>query len=467
MKYRVYNLGGKQLRVSPILKKEGELLRSVNFYNDFYGAKTKRPGYVTFLGTADGNSVDKMWSWTKEDGTSTYVYRQSGTKLQYWEAHVGTATAWTTMGNGTITASNKLGNAVLADTMIISQVGGTTRHTTNGTSLTDTIGAPRGELLASYQNRIHIGSASTDFWSAAGSGTDWNLSGTSDSSSQTIPGPGKINGVFIASDRINWSKNSGNMFRWDGYSLRQLPTNQGPSSPYSIAQLEDATFFANRKSLQMFSGDRPTNISEPINRQMGTVSGDVFDSAPGIIYDKNYHIAVGTVTDDLTSETISNDIVVYDYNFNQFFDYSFASNPTAWTTYKDKNGDIKLVFGDSTGQCYTYGGTATSDNGAAIEAVMEGFLHFNAPELDKHFRRFYAIASPGCCAKVQVAVSDSFTKGRKKWMDVGQFIDGVAVLQFPVNTRGKFLFWRVAESSASAPFTIYGFTVDYEEINDL
>lgn len=242
MRTRVYNLQGKQLKVSPLLTNNGELLRCLNFENNLIGAKTKRPGYTTFLDTANGSPVLDLWSWTKEDGTSTFVYKNAGGRIYYWDAGIGTGTAWVSAGAGTITAGNHMGHAVLADTMFMSQVGGTTRHTTSGTSFTDTTGAPKGQFLASYQNRIHIGSASTDFWSASGAGTDWNISGTSDSSSQTIPGPGKINGMIISNNRLTMPKNNGNIFRWDGYSLVQIPTDQSPSSPYSIGETEDYFF---------------------------------------------------------------------------------------------------------------------------------------------------------------------------------------------------------------------------------
>lgn len=465
---RIYNLGGKQLKVSPLLANDGELLRCENFDDDFYGAKKKRPGYVTFLDITNDYAPTNMWSWTKEDGTSTFVYANFGGNLCYYNAGIGTSAAWVTCGNGTV-GTTPIGYAVLADTLFISQLGGTTRHSTTGTSFSDTTGAPKGEFLASYQNRIHIGSASTDFWSSTGSGTDWNTSGTSNSSSQTIPGPGKINGMFVANNRLVHTKNTGNMFRWDGYSLVQVPTNEGPSSSYSLRQKNDYWFYLNRNGIQGYNGDRPELLSNVIERQIynnsgSAIAGSVFDSAPAEIYRNDYFLTVGTVADDLTEETISNNTIVYNYSTNRFRDYSFAVNPTCWTTYKDNTGAIKLIFGDSTGQCYTFGGTATSDNTTAIQAVMEGVIHFGKPEQDKLFDEFWAMASPGCCAKVQVAVTDTFTKSKKNWVDIGEFKNGIARLKFTGNNRGKLLCWKVSESSTNAPFTIYGFSISYDPV---
>lgn len=469
-KYRIFNLGGKQLKVSPFLQNPGDLTRCVNMDNDMIGAKTKRSGYNTFLDTANNSAVTDLFSWTKADGTSTYVYRNSGGRLYYWDAGVGTATVWTVCGAGTITAGNHIGQTVLAETLIIDQAGGTCRSSTSGTAFSDVSGAPAGEYLASYQNRVYIGGTlSTLFYSSSGSGTDWATSGTSDSSSLTIPGAGKINKVIVVNDRIVTSKTSGLMHRWDGYSLRKLPTNKGISSPYSVAETEDYYFYLNRDGVYGFNGDRPEIVSNPIeseiyNKSNSGITGANFDTAPAVMNRYNYLLSVGDVTDDLTDETVTNAVIKYDYQLNKFTDYSFANAPTAWTTYKDNSGNIQVIFGDSTGQCYKLSGTATSDNGTPIETAMEGVLSFNDPESHKLYQDFWAFASPGCSAKVQVAPTDSFTSVNRKWIDIGEFRDGVAHLEFPSQTVGHLLAWRVYERSTEAPFTIYGFVVELEPL---
>lgn len=468
MKYRVFNLGGKQLKVSPFLQNGGETLRCVNFDDSPIGAKTKRSGYSSFLDTANGSPILDLFSWTKADGTSTYVYRNSGGRLYYWDAGVGTGTAWVSCGAGTITAGNHLGHTVLAETLIVDQAGGTARSSTSGTAFSDISGAPAGEHLATYQNRVYIGGTlSTLFYSASGSGTDWNTTGTSDSSSLTIPGPGKINKVFVSNDRVVTSKSSGLMHRWDGYSLREVPTNKGASSPYSFAETEDYFFYLNRDGIYGFGGDRPEIISNAIqseiyNKDNTGIAGTTFTNAPGVMNRYDYLLAVGTVTDSLSQEQITNAIIKYDYQLNRFTDYSFAHNPTAWTTYVDNSGNTQLIFGDSTGQCYKTSGTATSDNSTPIEAIMEGVLTFGDVESEKLFKEFWAVASPGCSAKIQICAAETFTSVNRKWIDIGEFKDGVADISLPASYVGRLLFWRVYERSSEAPFTIYGFVVELD-----
>jgi hypothetical protein len=463
MIYRCLNLGSLNLKVSPFLHKDGDLLRCVNFEKDQVGALKKRPGYVTYLGTANGSTPLDLFTWQKDDGTTFYNYRNSG-GLLYYSAQ-GTS-EWTLCGNGTVTADKHIGHAVLENTLIVGQAGGTTRHTTSGTAFTDTTSAPAEEFLVSKYNRIWAGGTSSNwYYSTAGTPTDW----TSDSSSIKIPGAGKVHGGFVANDKIVVPKNSGMMFTYDDYNLRQVPTDMGPSSPYSLAQREDYWFSLNRLGFFGYSGDRPKIISNPIEKQVYNdadtgIAGTSFDSAPGGIYRYDYFCAVGSVTDDFTNETVSNCIEKYDYQLDEWSNYSFSNFPTAFNTYKDANGDEKFIFGASGGQCYTFGGTALSDNGNPIESIAEGFLHFGEPEIDKYFTELWAFSSPGCQATLQIAISDTFNRNSLNWQNVGSLSSGCKHFGFPPQSRGKFLFYRIHEFSKDSRFTFYGFAVNLEGI---
>lgn len=462
----VTQLGGVNTYLNPV-NGEGQLIHSVNFDSYPYGAKTKRPGYVTYLGTADGSAVNSLFTWYKNDGTTFFNYRASGTKLYYSTQGTG---AWTVCGNGTISAGAKVGHAVLDDTMIVGDGAGSTRHTTDGTSFTNTTLAPISNSFAQYQGRIYAaGTSSTEFYSTTNNAADWATSGTSDSSSFTVPGAGKMGATYVISDRLVLTKNSGLMHRWDGYSLVDMATDLGPTSPYSVANVEGYGFHINRLGIMGYGGAKPTLISNAIQRQFynnagSGIVGTVFDTAPGVVHRYDYLVSVGAVTDDFVGKTMNNCIIKYDYQKNELLNYDFANKPTALNSYKDASGNQQLIFGDSSGQCYTYGGTATSDNGSPIPCSMEYVLHIGDPTEDKNFRWFNGIFNPGCEASVQVAIGNTYTEQRKKWVDIGQAVDGLVEYRFPQGSRGKILFIRVHESSKDYPLTCYGFTVDAEII---
>ena len=466
-RYRVLNLGGINTKVQPLLTKDGELTRCLNLATDQIGAKRKRPGYVAFRDTADGSAVNSLFSWEKEDGTTRYIYRASGAGLYYSDLN-GTAN-WAVCGNGTITAGNHVGQAVLGDTMVVGDGAGSTRHSTNGTSFTDTTLAPVGEHLAvSSDRRVFIcGTDSQLYWSVTNDATNWNTTGTSDSSSLRIPGAGKLNGVFNAASLITMTKASGLMHKWDGYSLDTVPTNLAYTSPYSVKQLEGYHIGLNRQGFFGYGGDRPEILSNPIEHQIyndsgSAVAGTSFNSAPGGVYRKNYYCAVGTTTDDTTEQTVNNCVEVYNFQLDEWYNYQFANFPTAFHTYKDSNGVEQFVFGDGSGQVYTLSGTATSDNGAAIECALEGFLHLGIPDQNKRWQKLWAFANPGCKAQIQVAASDTFQKDTLNWIDIGDLSSGVT--ECAIGQSGRFLFYRLHESSTDARFQFFGFAADVSAV---
>src|SRR3990167_3056988 len=114
--YRNFNIGGINHIVNPLLQPADNLLRAVNVETDVIGAKKKRPGYITYLGTPDNNTVNTLFDWHRNSGTQFWNYRASGSSLYYSTQGTG---AWTICGNGTISEGAHVGHAVLNDVMII------------------------------------------------------------------------------------------------------------------------------------------------------------------------------------------------------------------------------------------------------------------------------------------------------------------------------------------------------------
>lgn len=435
------------------------------------GAWKKRPGYAKYLGTPNNDQITTLFSWRQNDSTTFHTYRYAGSTLHYSTNGTG---SWTICGGGTLTEGAKIGYAVLDNTMLIGDGTAPTRFTTTGTSFgfasSGTI--PFGEHWVQYQGRIWgargtgvAGTATDVFFSTTGTAGDW----TTDSSSIRIPGPGRINGLFKSNDRLVATKDSGEMYRYDGFNLVDLSTDLGPSSPQSIGEVEDFRLYLNRKGVFGYGGVRPEIVSNSVQRQIYNdvgegITGTVFDNAPGVIHKFDYLVGVGTITDNLTDETIDDAILKYDFQLDEWVNWKFNNRPHAFHSYRDLNGDDRLIFGDSNGQAYTLGGTDLNDDGTAIEAVLEGVLHFGAPELDKKFNYVWAFSNPGNQSKIQVAITDTFTKGVKNWIDLKQNRDGVAESKFPSGSRGKLLHWKLSESSRDSRFHFYGLAIDVDFI---
>lgn len=459
-----FQLRGLNLRVNPLIHEPGDLVRAVNVEQDLVGALRKRPGLTTFLGTPDNSAIKVLSSWQKNDGTTLFLYRSSGSALYYSLQGTG---AWTLAGGGTITDGGSFRHTVLNDVLIGGDGVTATRHTTNGTSFTNTTLAPIAGDFEEYQQRVYaIGTASTMFLSTTGTATDWDTA--NDSTSFDIPGPGKLIRVTKLSDRIVTFKNSGVMHRWDGNTLVDLATKNGLTSPASFAKIEGYGFLLNRQGIHGTDGGQPEVLSNAIqsqiyNRSGSAIAGTIFNTAAGEAHKQKYILSVGTVTDDLMKYTVPNACLVYDYQNNLYTNYQFPFAPTAFHSYTDVNGVNQLIMGDSSGQAYTLDGTATSDNGTAIPVYIEGIMTLEAPQYDKSIYVITAFFNPGNEANMQIAMCDTFDNSEKRWVDIGDCSQGANTFRVPSDKgQGNLLYWRILESSKSSNFVFYGFAVDYE-----
>ena len=453
--------------MSPFLQNQGAVLRALNVERDVIGGYRKRSGYTTFLGTPDNAQVNTLFNWVQNDGVTNTVYRASGSALYHSVSGTGD---WTLSPGGTIADGGHFGYAVVDNDLIGGDGTTATRHSTNGTSFSDVSGAPLAEHWVDYQFRAWaargtaVSGTNTDmFYSTVGTVTDW----TTDASSIRITGAGRVNSLFKSADRVMVSKDAGNMFRWDGYSLIDLSTNTAPSSPYSIGDIEDFKIYLTRQGYYGYGGGKATLISSPIEKQIynragSGITGTTFDNAPGIGFKYNYYCSTGTVTDDLINVTIPDNIHVYNFQLDEWYNWQFANRPTAFGTYQDTDSNEQMIFGDATGQCYQVTGTATSDNGNPIEAQLMGFIHGGILE-DKKWNWISAMFSPGCRAKLSVALADTFTSDLN-WHEVGDAVDGVVEYRFPSGSRGKFCFWKISENSTSPAWQLYAIEFDAVEI---
>lgn len=460
-----YNVGGLNLYTNPLSSTDGQLIFSTNNLSFPYGAKTKRSGYSAFLGTPDNAQVQSLFQFQNVGNNSSemYLYRASGSKV--YSSYQGTG-AWTPTVNGTISNTAHFGQAILDNVMIGGDGVGSTRWTTNGTTWVNGTLAPVGEFFTQYQNRIHVGGTSqTLFYSTTNDATNWNTSGTSDSSSFEIPGPGKMGAIFKSADRLIATKSTGQIFRWDGYSLVDMSTLYGPSSPYSIGKAEDYRFFMNQYGAFGYGGEKPQLLSNAIQRQIYNqqntgIQGTVFPTIPGESHYYDYLASVGSITDDFTQRTINNAIIKYDYQKNEFLNWNTAHRPTSFLSYRDKDNNQQLIFGDANGQVYKFDNTM-SDAGLGIESEMVFVYHFGAPEYDKKWNWLRMMFNPGCEANVQVATANTYTYDFLVWKDIpAPLSDGVLEYRFPPESRSRLLFVRIYESSKNSRYSYYGTQID-------
>jgi len=455
---RLINTAGINIRLSPLVN--GQLIYALNVTTEQIGAKIKRSGYETYLGTVDGSEVKSLWNWSKNNGTQFWNYRFSGNKLYYSAQGTG---QWTVCSNGTFSGDH-IGHTVLNDVMIVGDGVDATRHTSNGISFTNTPAAPIAEYFENFQGRVYAGGTGSNlFYSTVGTASDW----ITDSTSILIPDAGKINSVFKQGNYLFTGKNSSKNFRWDGYSLEDLCTDLAYTSSYSIGEIEGYKIGLNRLGLYGNGGGKPEILSNAIQKQIYNnsdtgIAGSVFNIAPGVAFKYDYLCSVGTITDDYTKITTPDAIIKYDAQLNEFLNWNFANKPTAFTKYTDENGNERLIWGDSQGQCYQLSGTANSDNGKPISSVMMGFISGATLSIKKWDWIRTPIPSPR--ALVQIAVTDSPEPENLNWITMDTPQKGWLEYHFPPETRSRFVFWKISETSTDTRFKFYGWEVSFDTV---
>lgn len=476
-----FNSGGIQTYTNPLSAQDGQLIHSVNMVSFPLGAKSKRPGYTAFLGTPDTSQVQSLFAFPGigHDPTKINLYRASGSSLYYSLQGTG---SWTLAGNGTISDGAHFGAAIgNGGTVLIGGDGvGSTRHTTNGTSFTNTTLAPIAEFFEDFQGRMYAaGTASTDFYSTTNDATNWNLSGTSDSSSLIVPGPGRMGRIFKAGDSLIQTKSRGNIFNWDGFSQIDLTMNTGPSSPYSVAAAEAYRFWINQYGHYGFDGANSQLLSNAVqryfyNRQNTGINTSLFPTIPAECHVYDYFASIGTVTDDFTQRTIPNAILNYNYQKNEYLMWSFANNPTSYLSYDDYNNKRQLIFGDASGQCYQLDPTCPTDNGNVINTELVYLFTYSkeGAAYDKKWNWLRLLFNPGCEVTIQCAFSNTFTYQHLQWFNIvdqrpnpnNRTSDGVVEFRFPQGARSKLMFLRIYEASPNSQWTYYGSQIDAEVI---
>lgn len=467
------------------------------------GILAKRPGYGTFLGTL-GAQINSLFSFPHQDGTTLQVYAAAGSSMYYSLQGTG---AWTLAqgsqggdAGGTITNGNHVGAAILNNVMIVGD-GGTVRHTTNGSQFLNTSLAPSGgQFLTQFHNRIYItdGTSSTMTYSSYGSADNWSLALPADSSSFTIPDEGAASKMFVAGDRLLVTKNKGKIYNWDDYSLVDTSTRYGPSSPYSVANIDDTWFYLNQVGIFQHDGAQKTLISNPIqnqfyNNQNTGIPSASWGTAPATAHIWDYLVAVGTITDPFVGRTINNAIIKYDFIKNQYHNWSFNDPPTAFHSYIDANLKRQLIFGNASGQVFQLDLTKTSDNGVPIQseavflftyaAQQQTFSQTSASTISgstyqKKWNWLRLFFQPGDEVGVQFAFSDTLTYQHLRWSearntrergsisDYWQVSDGVAEMRFPPDEnnlpRSRFLFLRIYDDSDNSQWIYRGCQIDAE-----
>ncbi len=456
------NFEGINRGVSPCLLKKSELIVCRNLYTDVIGAKTKRPGYATFLNAPDSNPVRNLIYFELGNGATKRLLRVSGTKIYVYSFTGG---VWGAVAKTITDSTNRFSTAALSGKLFMCN-GNFTPMVYDGTDFNDVGTAPKGRWCAVFNRRIAVwgvvGNPDRLYLSKIDDPTDWSINANDPSAAKYYnvdpDSYGNLTGGAVASRRLTLFKEKA-AYRFDGTDFAPVPTSEGLSSQAGIKELEDFVIYPNRAGVYGFIGDKPTPLSDYVKDYYAGIASNYYDPlverlAAGL-WKQHYLLSVGAITDK-DDNTYSNVVLAYNQRLNQWFLWTFAHLPYAFEVYNDASGVRQTIFGDDNGNTYTFdSGTADGTENIDTEIVT-------APLGAKQYQRYHlrgigVVASPSASGKVFYDFSDN------DWQSIGELKGRYTTFMCPEEAIGVAPRIKIADNGNSASHTIYSITAALEE----
>lgn len=465
--YRMYQNQGMHRNVSPLAVLKGEWKKIVNWDIAKIGAATKRDGYLSILNAPDASEILSIIPF--EAGTIRKLIMINAAGKLYVADPIVDSTWGTAKLTGLNTSARWTGAMLHDDAGAVVMILGNglqTYRTVDASTFVNantTDGAPLAKYWTAWQERVFGAGVPADkdvlHWCSIGDATDWSAVSPSDSNSLNIDkfSGGTIQNIRMINDRVViWKERMTK--RWDEEYLRTVRDSDGLTAPYSLADIKGMAFTLDRNGIRLYDGNEPQEISSKIEDliigiDMGTTN---LPRICGAVFNKRYHLSVGTITDE-DGNTISNAWIVYDYNKNAFWLYSLAVQATAMATLKCSDGVERMYFGGTTGTvCQMFSGD--TDNGTEIESILEGHIFYPVgTEMFIEPKKIIVASKFGHEMKVQLR--DDYSDNV---MTIGEFDKPVShniTDQLGNNVLG--LSVNIVHASKGKPI-FYGFTLGYE-----
>jgi hypothetical protein len=420
-----FNLSeGLNLGVSEYLNKEGECREAIGCDFSEIGALARFPGYTPYGTGLDASKVLGLYDFKTTAGATKWI-AGTGTVLYYDNA--GT---WTSAHTG-LTTGLDMSFATHLDTVIMANGTDVIHKSTNGTSWSDLGGTPPvAKYVLSFDNKFYAlnlaGYTSRMRWTDDGTIETWTATNIQDVATNIGVGDQLTGGAVNNNSLIAFKNYS--TWKWDTYELLNLSSSVGCRAPKSIATIDAWTFFLSHRGLEVTKGSEPFRISNPIKDYVEAIS-DI--TAPvGWVDDNFYYLYIGTVT--VKGETISNAVLIYDYDNNKFSvkPMGVALNSAFVMT---TSGNVRNMYvGDTAGQVHKFK-FGNNDNSSAIPFKWKsGPMMSGLPENKKDYQVLLVYSDRTAKEGVSVFYSVDF----KDFRPLGTANKVVNELKFPTGTRG-------------------------------
>ena len=409
--------------MSPFLMKDSDLLSCVNMYTRQYGAKKTRFGYQVLLDNPDNSQVQALNF--SEYGSNRYLMRVSGSKVYSYPFSGGT-----TWGSSTLSLDSSpttipqftqlsgqgipVGSPV-ESTNYTHMVDGATGYlcTTDGINFTTfpfltPLAANPPSLLTAWQGRAFANSDTTRFafsssqfdlyvnpnYSDPGQvNRPWNIplvDANNDPGAWGVPdqqNAGFYGNMIMLTDginRVNAYYQNG-IVKWNGQTTIEMPFNDAiVPNMITTGQRTQLDYFVSYGRIYSNDGTSINEVSFGVRKILEDTffNNGVGPNAFAFSWSSYVFFYFGNMTVD--GKLLTNAMLVYNEDFNEWYVWSLAHNMSCMSTYTDVNGNVVLISGDVNGNTYVWDKSYTTDAGQPISYYMRTkFFDFGSPDKSK------------------------------------------------------------------------------------
>lgn len=335
-------------------------------------------------------------------------------------------------------------------------------ETTTGWITENVAGAPKGDLIINYQDRIHIMSNSE------GTGPGSVIWSSSVVDISVTPNVITWNGEKLPVNpddndiATGWIIDAGRLvifkkrsaYIWDGQTLQtDALIDIGAISQESIVKLKGQIFhFAEvygSAGIFVFNSGSSQEISRPIRKWIDAIDPTNYENIVGFVTEDHVHYSIGDVTVD--GEDYTNVILKYCVSKGSWSIRITADEIKYGAVRIEADGSRSIVVGDDNGQVHTWN-SGNTDNGTAIHSKFRTKeLEFGSRYLRTSLQDFAAYSDEPQGASLRVRVD------KNKWEDIGSLMNPVETYK-SLNLKGYFFEFEVSfVNEGIDPFIFSGF----------
>lgn len=456
MKYaQVFGFSGIKTHVSPFFTEQGELSFTKNLTSKKVGTLEKTGDYqIKNAQITASQDILGGIDFLRASGTHTHVVACNGSSNA--DIYISSGGSWGAQSQSLTKGSKvRFTYSPSLDTLFAANYDDDTRSY-NGSSWstsTNVTDAPKAKVAQSFGDRIYLlncNISGTAYPTRAYRSSTVDSTLTWDTTNEwlnfydVIVGAGKLgDNMFVGCENSVHVLNLADK----KYQIGRM----GLVSHESIVEYDGYIFFASYDGFYATNGGTPQKISGHVQEIWNNITFANYAKIAAAQLNDFIYVHIGDIT---YPETVSNCVLQYDIDQNDWNILSLADTPKQMHTYVGSSGK-KLFFGNDDGEIFQLFSSETQ-NTADFSSVLEtNWLYGSGEHMVDDYCELWLYGDRFAAISAYVKVDDEDSN----WIPLGEFKGSTDVLKF--KQRGYRTKFRLQETGKGDLYELYGLEYGY------